>query len=125
MLLDAVNGRLLARLTSADHQAVERAHFSHDGRVVAAATSDGSVLVWTVATRQVTEILRGHAGAVTDLAFSPDDATLYTGGQDGTILVWDVKGDRRFAPRRAAIEHCRSRGRARRRRRTGRQSRPR
>ena len=36
--------------------------------------------------------LRGHAGAVTTLAFSADGGTLVSAGADATLKVWDPKG---------------------------------
>jgi WD40 repeat protein len=34
--------------------------------------------------------LRGHAGAVTCLAFSPEGDTLFSGSRDGTVKRWDI-----------------------------------
>ncbi|XP_034009134.1 telomerase protein component 1 [Trematomus bernacchii] len=36
------------------------------------------------------EVLRGHIGGVTCLAFSPDGGQLLSGGKDQALMVWDV-----------------------------------
>jgi WD40 repeat protein len=68
-----------------------RAAFSPDGLLVAAGTSDGTVLLLETATGKELGQLAGHRGAVASLAFSPDGDALATGGDDGVILIWDVK----------------------------------
>jgi WD40 repeat protein len=61
---------------------------THDGKVIAAGATDGSVLVWDVATR-AGRMLRGHRNRVTSLAFEPTGALL-TGGDDGRVLRWSA-----------------------------------
>jgi WD40 repeat protein/DNA-binding SARP family transcriptional activator len=66
--------------------------FSHDGRLLAWPTPDGTLVVWDLTARSALVELPGPAGDVQDLAFSPDDATLYVGASDG-LTAWDVGGN--------------------------------
>ena len=70
--------------------------FSRDGTRFASGYDDGTVIVWDVATGAVQDQFNGHAGGVTELAFSPDGATLYTVSLDRSLLAWDLDGSRRF-----------------------------
>lgn len=67
--------------------------FSHDGKLLALAGSDGDVRVWDVSNpdkpRLVTT-LSGHTGAVRSLAFAPTAPLLITGGDDFTSRLWDL-----------------------------------
>src|SRR5690349_13524295 len=47
---------------------------------VAAGYSDGSIRLWSIATRKELVTLQGHRGIVVTLTFSADGATLYSGG---------------------------------------------
>ena len=82
---------------------MQSAAFAHDGRTVATTSSDGSVIIWNVASAAPIEQLLGHAGRVLGVAFSPNDQTLYTCSLDGAIFEWDLGTQRRFGQPFATI----------------------
>lgn len=64
--------------------------FSPDGKILAAATGSGTIILWDIAKRRPTgQLLRGHI-TFAKLAFSPDSKTLASASYDGTIRLWDV-----------------------------------
>ena len=57
------------------------------------------VCVWSVQTGKLTDVLTGHLGPVSGLAFHPVRGTLASASWDGTVKVWDLsKSDRNSAP---------------------------
>ncbi|HEY7500437.1 MAG TPA: WD40 repeat domain-containing serine/threonine-protein kinase [Vicinamibacterales bacterium] len=67
--------------------------FSPDGARLAAASLDGSVVVWALPERRV--VIEAHHGAgEADAAFSPDGSHLATGGMDGVVRLWRVDSGR-------------------------------
>jgi WD40 repeat protein len=68
--------------------------FSSDGRTLATAGDDGSVILWDLTDRPkprpLGQPLTGHAGSVTSVALAPDGRMLATAGSDGTVPLWDL-----------------------------------
>jgi WD40 repeat protein len=79
-----------------DVQGFFRMAYSPDGRFLAAACRDYSVLVWEFAPGQGDGkpsgmlTLTGHQHSVLSVAFSPDGQKLASGSADKTIKIWDV-----------------------------------
>ena len=93
-LLDLDSGRV-RRLPGGQDSASGIA-FSPDGRVLAIANVDGSVLLRSARTGHEIETLAGHGGETWRQVFSPDGRTLYTASEDGSAIIWDVAGNHRL-----------------------------
>ncbi|MFE9019279.1 helix-turn-helix domain-containing protein [Streptomyces sp. NPDC007808] len=66
-------------------------------RLLASASSDGTVRLWDTRTRRVAGTLTGHRAPVRSVAFSPDGRTLASAGSDATIRLWSVSDRRQTA----------------------------
>src|SRR5205823_10626966 len=72
---------------------------SPDGRTVAAATYDGTIQLWDLAThRRLLPDLIGHSERVESVAFSPDGKQLASASFDKTIRLWDVRSHKPIGP---------------------------
>jgi RNA polymerase sigma factor (sigma-70 family) len=90
---DAATGRAVATLTTGTRPGAANAAFAPDGRTFAAASADGIIRLWEVATWKVRAELRGHRDRVTAVAFG-QGGRLFTGGLDTVVLGWDVRPPR-------------------------------
>ena len=76
--------------------------FSADGYQLASTSVDNTVRIWDATPLEGDPTpeyltLRGHTGAVTDVAFHPTDGhSLVTAGTDGTVRVWDARSGKQF-----------------------------
>src|SRR5215471_483194 len=75
--------------------------FSPDGKMVATASADATVRLWSLGSRRQIASLSGHGGPVRAVAFSPDGKLLASAGADGTARLWDVE-------RRASIANLKA-----------------
>jgi cytochrome c len=82
-------GELLAAIDAGNSPIIQLA-MSKDGRLVAAATTRGSVAVIERRQRRLMHTLVGPGLPVWSLAFLPDNATLLTGGTDAFIRRWNA-----------------------------------
>ncbi len=65
--------------------------FSPDGKILASDSSDNSILLWDVDSRQpIAPPLSGHEAAIARMAFSRDGKRLASLGADGIAILWDV-----------------------------------
>jgi WD40 repeat protein len=63
---------------------------SPNGGFVAAAGADGTIYSWNVARAMEPSVLRAHAAAIRNLAFSPDSRRLASAGYDHAVGVWSL-----------------------------------
>jgi WD40 repeat protein/class 3 adenylate cyclase len=84
--------------------------FSHDGRLIATVSVDGSARLWNGVSGELRDILGDESGGLklsdvtpdplsqdVNSAFSPDDDLLVTTGIDGTVRIWNVGDGSEFA----------------------------
>lgn len=68
--------------------------FSTDGTLLATGSSDGTLIVWEVATGKPLRAFVGHTGSfesIDPLDFSADGTLLASANYDGTVRIWDVE----------------------------------
>ena len=71
--------------------------FSPDGKILATASYNGAVRLWSVSTqRQVGAPMTADSKPVIAVAFSPDGTMLATASQDDTARLWDVATHRQI-----------------------------
>jgi WD40 repeat protein len=83
------DGSLAFRLVGHTN-AVPRAAFSPDGKLIATGSWDESARIWDRATGQSLQTLVGHTEILFEVAFSPDSKRLVSGSLDNTARIWDV-----------------------------------
>ncbi|MBK4730817.1 caspase family protein [Oxynema sp. CENA135] len=70
---------------------VSQISFSPNGEKIATAGKDGTVRLWNLSGKQVSQF-KAHGQRVFDVTFSPDGQQLATAGDDNTARIWDLSG---------------------------------
>ncbi len=86
--------RIVAKVQFRD--AVRAAAFSHNGRYIATACSDGNAAIWDAATGHNLGNMK-HGGEVTSVGFSPDDRYVASGSADRSARIWESSTGRIIA----------------------------
>ena len=72
--------------------------FSHDGRSLATASTDGTARIWDVKSATQQKILAGHNGSVDSVSFSPNDRYVLTASfHDRTVRLWVAQAGQQIA----------------------------
>ena len=87
------NGQLL-RTLAGHTEMVRGAAFSPDDTMVATASWDDTIRLWSVADGRQLAVLTGHTDDVVDVAFSPDGARIVSASNDGTARIWNAAARR-------------------------------
>ena len=97
-LWNVADGRLLGQC-AAVRSMLQDVHFNAQGTLIAAATLEGTVVLWDVNRLEGGRILRGHNGPVNAVRWLPDGRYLASSGDDGLVRLWDIgreQGNRVF-----------------------------
>ncbi len=73
---------------------VKHLAFSADGSLLASASLDHSIRIWSVAEARLVRVLRGHWAQSNGVAFSPDGRTLASVAHQDSMKFWDVSSGR-------------------------------
>ncbi|MFP4650991.1 MAG: WD40 repeat domain-containing protein [Phormidium sp.] len=73
------------------NSAIRTVAFSPNGEVLASASSDGIVTIWSLGQPQEIMRVEGQPDGISNIAFSSDNRQLAAGGDDGSIEIWDLE----------------------------------
>lgn len=88
VLFDARSGALQKSLAGHHSNIVQRVAISRDGKTLASASLDSTVILWDFQTGQPKQTLKG--GFPLSAAFSPDGKIL-AGGDSAGVMLWDAE----------------------------------
>jgi len=83
-------GTQLVRTLWGHERAVVHCVISPDDVWIISASTDMSLIVWSMATGALRMTLRGHTAAITSCAITPDGSRIISTSEDGTIRVWNA-----------------------------------
>ncbi|KAE9460599.1 hypothetical protein C3L33_07487, partial [Rhododendron williamsianum] len=72
-------------------RAVSCVKFSNDGTLLASASLDKTILIYSSQTLALLSVFSGHSAGVSDLAWSSDSHYLTSASDDRTLRIWDAR----------------------------------
>ncbi|AFM03496.1 outer membrane protein/peptidoglycan-associated (lipo)protein [Bernardetia litoralis DSM 6794] len=70
---------------------VQNIRFSPDGKWIASASLDRSIIIWDVKTGILRHRLRSHSASVYEVTFNKKGNLLASASEDGTVCLWDAR----------------------------------
>jgi RNA polymerase sigma factor (sigma-70 family) len=105
LLWDVGRGKLMRRLDGLPLPSAS-AVLAPDGRTLATADQEGTVVLWEIATSKERVHLRtAKAGPLTALAYSPDSTQLVGAGPEQILYCWDALTGERLGQRHGTQSH--------------------
>ncbi|KAK7083122.1 Notchless protein 1 [Halocaridina rubra] len=89
-LWEPANSKKPIERMTGHQQLVNDVKFSPDTRIVASASFDKSIRLWSGLTGKFLATLRGHVNGVYQIAWSADSRYLLSGSKDSTLKVWSM-----------------------------------
>jgi hypothetical protein len=90
-LASAAQSSPLRRVLKGHGGSVNAVAFSHDGKLLASASSDRTIHVWDAANGADILTIKGHGSIVQSVSFSPDGLRVASSATDRTVRVWNAK----------------------------------
>ena len=92
---DTITGKLVKTISvltpTPKEYGVTYVTFSPDGRLLAASTGDGRILLYDAFTFEQVNSLQAQEGVIWGLAFSPGSSRIVSGGEGGIAVIWDLQ----------------------------------
>jgi len=90
MVRDIATGNVIHTLVG-HKSSIDTLAYSADGKWLATAGLDQSVIIWDAKTGQELKTLTGHKGSVYPVAFSPVGQRVLSGDATGVAILWDAE----------------------------------
>lgn len=85
------SGEITLVLDDEHSQDVISMAFSPDGKILASASIDRTIVLWRLSSGKAMRTLEGHDNAVSDVVFSPDGQLLASASWDTKVHLWQVE----------------------------------
>jgi hypothetical protein len=100
----------LWNLHSGEQKTIQGYHlvFSPDGKMIASASDDNTIKLWSVDGKpdeKPLQTLKGHQDVINRVVFSPDGKMIASASDDNTIRLWSVDGKPDGKPLKTFEEH--------------------
>ncbi|KAL1552795.1 WD repeat-containing protein 91-like [Salvia divinorum] len=89
-----------------DPPAITSLSFNHNGKILAAAGTDGLIHMFDMSSGQIITGWRAHDCGIRSILFGPDLASIFSFGSDGNIFEWSLKNQVKVVSSRNCSRFC-------------------
>ena len=70
---------------------VKSVAFNNDATILASASADNTIKIWSMKTLEEMKTLKGHQESVNSICFNNNEKILASGSNDNTIKLWNME----------------------------------